>query len=134
MAGPAATDPGESKQWGMAVIGAEAAWKVATGAGVTIAVVDTGVDLTHEDLKAKVVSPLPPGANFVNLGQPPQDDNGHGTTWPVSPPPPPTTGRAWSGWRRMPRSCRSRCSTAAGAAAAPTSTPASGSPSTTAPQ
>jgi subtilisin family serine protease len=48
----AADDPNVSRQWGLAKVGAPAAWTVARGAGVMIGVVDTGVDLTHEDLAA----------------------------------------------------------------------------------
>jgi subtilisin family serine protease len=70
-----ANDPGLSKQWGMRLIGAPTAWATATGHGVTIAVVDTGVDLHHEDLVTKLV----PGYNVVHHDQPPQDDAGHGT-------------------------------------------------------
>jgi subtilisin family serine protease len=72
---PVANDPGFAKQWGMRLIGAPAAWATATGRGITIAVVDTGVDLHHEDLVAKLV----PGYNVVHRDQSPQDDAGHGT-------------------------------------------------------
>ncbi|MDZ4827496.1 MAG: S8 family serine peptidase, partial [Actinomycetota bacterium] len=51
------------------------AWEITTGAGKTIAVVDTGVDLDHEDLIGRFVS----GFDFVNNDATPQDDNGHGT-------------------------------------------------------
>jgi subtilisin family serine protease len=71
----AVNDPAFDRQWGMQLIGAPAAWDRATGAGVTIAVVDTGVDLGHEDLAPQLV----PGINVVSPGQPPQDDYGHGT-------------------------------------------------------
>ena len=37
---------------------------------------DTGVDLDHPDLKENLVQ----GANLVNPGKPPEDDNGHGTS------------------------------------------------------
>jgi serine protease len=63
------------KQWGLARVNAVAAWPRSTGKGVVVAVVDTGVDLGHPDLKGKLV----PGMNFVQRGRPPQDDNGHGT-------------------------------------------------------
>ena len=49
-------DPLQGKQWGLAKIGAPSAWAASTGAGVTIGVVDTGVDLTHEDLAGKVTA------------------------------------------------------------------------------
>ncbi|MBU6145412.1 MAG: S8 family serine peptidase [Paenibacillaceae bacterium] len=44
-------------------------------APVTVAVVDTGVDMTHPDL----VDVLLPGINIVDRMRPPQDDVGHGT-------------------------------------------------------
>src|SRR5688572_3502755 len=46
-------DPLFDRQWGLAQIRAPQAWPVARGAGVTIAVVDTGVDLRHPDLASK---------------------------------------------------------------------------------
>jgi subtilisin family serine protease len=74
-AAPATNDPGLDRQWAVPMVHAPEAWAVGTGAGATIAVIDTGVDLTHEDLKDKVV----PGKNFVDPTKPPQDDHGHGT-------------------------------------------------------
>lgn len=59
----------------MNLIGAPTAWETGRGAGVTIAIVDSGLDLDHEDLAGK----LEPGYNAVSPGQSPQDDNGHGT-------------------------------------------------------
>lgn len=50
-------------------------WKYTQGENVVIAVLDTGVDLEHEDL----VDNLLPGKNFINPKLPPYDDNGHGT-------------------------------------------------------
>jgi len=71
-----ANEPALEQQWGMKKIGAPAAWSNGlTGAGITIGVVDSGVDLVHEDLAAKIV----PGTDLVEPGTSPQDDFGHGT-------------------------------------------------------
>jgi len=57
-------------------IDAELAWDVTTGSNtVKIAVIDTGVRLTHTDLSAKIV----PGYDYVNNDATASDDNGHGT-------------------------------------------------------
>ncbi|MFC7491536.1 MULTISPECIES: S8 family serine peptidase [unclassified Knoellia] len=60
-ASAATNDPLRNKQWGLTQVRAEQAWPTSRGAGATIAVVDTGVDLTHPDLAAQLV----PGATFV---------------------------------------------------------------------
>lgn len=59
-----------------------ATWELSTGAGVPIGVVDTGVDLGHEDLDGRVVA----YTSCVGSGGDPsrcegsgQDDQGHGT-------------------------------------------------------
>ncbi|PLT48384.1 Protease [Paenibacillus pasadenensis] len=44
--------------------------------GLTVAIVDTGVDLQHPALKGRLL----PGVNLLQPGKPPQDDNGHGTS------------------------------------------------------
>lgn len=57
-------------------IRAPEAWDVVReNRAITIAVVDTGVDLTHPDLRGNLV----PGINLIQPDQPPQDDHGHGT-------------------------------------------------------
>ena len=58
--------------WGVDRIDAEL--NANKGTGVGVAIIDTGIDLTHPDL-AHVVA----GANFIRTGRPPVDDNGHGT-------------------------------------------------------
>jgi subtilisin family serine protease len=70
------------QQWGLTQIGAQKAWSATTGNGITIGIVDTGVDLNHEDLAGKVVA----STNCIGSGGDPshcsgnaQDDNGHGT-------------------------------------------------------
>jgi thermitase len=65
-----------ANQYGLVAIRAPQGWDKNTGStSVTIAIVDSGVDLTHADLAGKIV----PGYDFVNLDNIPQDDNGHGT-------------------------------------------------------
>src|SRR3954452_12585784 len=72
-----AADPNNlrSQQWALDKIGAPAAWPVADGSGITVAVVDTGADYTHDDLKGRLL----PGHDFVNDDDDAQDGDGHGT-------------------------------------------------------
>ena len=70
------SDPDWSLQYGLDNIHAPGGWDLSTGSpAVTIAVIDTGVDLGHPDLSAKIVG----GYDFVNGDNSAQDDNGHGT-------------------------------------------------------
>ena len=94
------SDPRWDNQWAPAKIGAPAAWEITTGSTeVIIAVLDTGIDLDHPDLAAKIwTHPGEVPANGVDDDQngkvddvhgwhfylpfednDPQDDNGHGT-------------------------------------------------------
>ncbi|MDP9443249.1 MAG: S8 family serine peptidase [Actinomycetota bacterium] len=67
-AAAATNDTLRSKQWGLDQVHAEQAWPTSTGSGSVIAIVDTGVDLEHPDLKANLVS----GATFTGCGKGPR--------------------------------------------------------------
>src|SRR3982750_2566735 len=69
----AATDPGRAAQWGLDQIGENAAH--GQGAGVVVAVVDSGVDLQHVDLRDHIL----PGPAFGAAGAVAQDETGPGT-------------------------------------------------------
>ncbi|WP_229496633.1 S8 family serine peptidase [Massilia polaris] len=64
-----------STAWHLPKIGAPAAWDVATGSGVTIAILDGGVEASHPDLAGHMV----PGWNFFDNNSNTADVNGHGT-------------------------------------------------------
>ncbi|WP_339295255.1 S8 family peptidase [Paenibacillus sp. FSL W7-1279] len=61
--------------WGIKQIKAPQAWSISTGHRMKIAVIDTGVDFAHPDLKYSLTR----GINLVHRNIPPYDDNGHGT-------------------------------------------------------
>ena len=69
-------DPAFGKQWAHTIMQSPAAWDITTGkTGVTIAIIDTGIDETHPDLVGKIV----PGRDYVDNDNNPHDENGHGT-------------------------------------------------------
>lgn len=72
----AASDPLRPGQWGLTMIAADEAHPTATGAGAVVAIIDSGVRKTHEDLAG---SRLVLGRDFVEDDADPQDGNGHGT-------------------------------------------------------
>ena len=81
------SDPYLAQQWNLDRIGASDAWQTTTGTGAVVAVVDSGIDLTHPDLATNLLSAR--DADFVEpkgkcngtvcTQDGPQDENGHGT-------------------------------------------------------
>ncbi|MFA6963934.1 MAG: S8 family serine peptidase [Patescibacteria group bacterium] len=74
--------PGKDDLWGLKNIGAPAAWDITKGNGVVVAVIDTGVDYNHPDLKNNMLrnsSNSIVGYNFVSNNRDVMDDDGHGT-------------------------------------------------------
>lgn len=68
-------EPMAASQWNLPMIGATDAWAVSRGAGVVVAVVDTGVDGTHPDLAGRVL----PEIDLLPDVAPAPEQNGHGT-------------------------------------------------------
>ena len=61
--------------WGVTRISAPAVWTFTEGAGVKVAVIDTGINFDHEDLKANYGG----GVNFTYEDTGAMDGHGHGT-------------------------------------------------------
>ena len=69
------TQTGERRDWGHLNLDVENAQKLATGKGVLVAVIDTGVDQDHQDLKGAVVE----SKDFTGSRSGSSDVQGHGT-------------------------------------------------------
>jgi len=68
-------DPGFSQSWELTKIQSPAAWDSANGSGVTIAILDSGIDSSHPDLAPNLV----PGWNFYDNNSNTAETFGHGT-------------------------------------------------------
>jgi type VII secretion-associated serine protease mycosin len=72
----AVADQVRDDQWALEALNAESVWKISQGSGVTVAVIDSGVNANHIDLQGNVLK----GKDFVDGGntEPAAGDN-HGT-------------------------------------------------------
>jgi thermitase len=79
--GKSPNDPRFKEMWGMQCIHAPAAWAAVHDSAVIVAVIDTGVDYKHEDLRDNMWCDAQGhhGYNFVNDNWDPMDQNNHGT-------------------------------------------------------
>ncbi|MFF4601162.1 type VII secretion-associated serine protease mycosin [Streptomyces sp. NPDC001339] len=72
----ASADQIRDAQWPLKAFDAEEIWKISTGKGVTVAVIDDGVNSQHPDLKGNVLQ----GKDFINGGSTePEGGDTHGT-------------------------------------------------------
>lgn len=69
------TQPAQTAPWGVTKIEAPTAWSASRGTGVKVAVLDTGIDRDHLDLKDNLAG----GYNTIVTWRTWDDDNGHGT-------------------------------------------------------
>lgn len=70
-----ANDPYYGNAWHLPKIQAPTAWDTSRGTGITVAILDTGVDPTHTDLAGQMV----PGWNMYDNNSNTSDVHGHGT-------------------------------------------------------
>ncbi|MBI4566796.1 MAG: S8 family peptidase [Planctomycetes bacterium] len=67
--------PGEVVDWGLKLLGVPDLWRRCRGEGVTVAVLDTGIDTSHPDLAGAVVA----ARDFTGSPGGAEDVAGHGT-------------------------------------------------------
>lgn len=65
----------QTTPFGITMVGAPLVWRYGRGASVKVAVIDTGIDPNHPDLRDVYRG----GFDFVNNDPEPDDENGHGT-------------------------------------------------------
>ncbi|MEV6176600.1 type VII secretion-associated serine protease mycosin [Streptomyces sp. NPDC052015] len=68
-AAPAHADGIRGQQWALEALHTDEAWQTTKGAGITVAVLDTGVEADHPDLEGNVLT----GTDLVRFGAKPGD-------------------------------------------------------------
>src|SRR4029450_1570903 len=76
---PLPTDPDVDKQWALASFPFSALWACSKGAGITVGIVDSGVQGDHPDLAGRVLPGAAIQGGVVQPGGGSPDVNGHGT-------------------------------------------------------
>lgn len=71
----APVQPAQALPWGIDRIDADLSWTTATGDPIKVAVIDTGIELAHPDLRNNIKG----GYNAITSSKSANDDNGHGT-------------------------------------------------------
>jgi len=71
----ASVQPMQVLPWGVNRIDAEKVWNSTSADLIKVAVIDTGIELSHPDLSANIKG----GINTIDITISPNDDNGHGT-------------------------------------------------------
>ena len=78
-AAPLPTDPDVDKQWALSSFPFTALWACSKGAGITVGIVDSGVQGDHPDLAGRVLGGASIQGGAVTPGGGTTDVNGHGT-------------------------------------------------------
>lgn len=79
LSSPASDLAREPFSWCLDLLGMSPDYEIATGRGIKVAVLDTGIDLNHPDFRDQELGSSGRCKNFVVNGEDVQDGHGHGT-------------------------------------------------------